>query len=235
LARGLAEACRGLPAPTAADLLREALDREQNPSAREALARGLAEVCRMLPEEQRREVLGKAADLLREALNKEKNASASEALARGLAVVCRGLPPSDGGIKLLQAMAQNPDLQEKLMFGPIEYPARCAGLVGTLVAAPEAGPGSAATQIHLINQHRDAVYGFRTLVSRLGKQDLQVLVDILKNPLCYGEARKVLLRRLELLTGQTFSTRWDAVAYLRAHHPKLDLDNPPALPRGYRD
>jgi hypothetical protein len=53
---------------------------------------------------------------------------------------------------------------------------------------------------------------------------------VLQQPLCYGEARDVFLRRAEQLSGQQFATRWELVDWLARNRPDIDLSAPPPEP-----
>jgi hypothetical protein len=72
---------------------------------------------------------------------------------------------------------------------------------------------------------RDRLTGaFRAVAGKLDKQEL---VDLLKQPLCVGPARDIVLQRLGQLTRQRFNTLWEFVAWARQHEPNLDLASPP--------
>jgi hypothetical protein len=58
----------------------------------------------------------------------------------------------------------------------------------------------------------------------------QVLVDLLKHPLCVGPARRVVLDQLQRRYGQPFADQWDFVRFARRHQPDLDLTSPPRRP-----
>jgi hypothetical protein len=57
--------------------------------------------------------------------------------------------------------------------------------------------------------------------------DDQELVDILKGPLCVGQARAAILSELGRRAGRPFPTVWDFVDWARTHEPGLDLQSPP--------
>jgi hypothetical protein len=58
----------------------------------------------------------------------------------------------------------------------------------------------------------------------------QDLVELLKMPTCYGEARKVVLRHLGNRYGRTFANHWEFVRYAQEHHLGLDFTTPPKRP-----
>jgi hypothetical protein len=65
------------------------------------------------------------------------------------------------------------------------------------------------------------------LPCRLSTQDL---VELLKMPTCWGEARKVVLRHLGNRYGRRFATHWEFVRFAREQRLNLDLTSPPQRP-----
>jgi hypothetical protein len=58
----------------------------------------------------------------------------------------------------------------------------------------------------------------------------QTLVDLLKHPLCVGDARRVVLAQLSRHYGRRFTDQWDFVRYATDHKLDLDLLSPPRRP-----
>jgi hypothetical protein len=58
----------------------------------------------------------------------------------------------------------------------------------------------------------------------------QMFVDLLKQPFCVGEARRLVLDQLARHYRRPFADQWDFVRYARQHHPDLDLTSPPQRP-----
>ena len=58
----------------------------------------------------------------------------------------------------------------------------------------------------------------------------QALVDLLKHPLCVGEARRLVLAQLARHYGRPFADQWEFVAYAQQHLPDVDLSSPPKRP-----
>jgi hypothetical protein len=65
------------------------------------------------------------------------------------------------------------------------------------------------------------------LPCRLSDQDL---VDLLKMPTCFAEARQVVLKHLGNRYGRTFANHWEFVRYAHEQHLDLDLTSPPKRP-----
>jgi hypothetical protein len=55
----------------------------------------------------------------------------------------------------------------------------------------------------------------------------QTLVDLLKNPLCVGEARRVVLDSLGMRYQRTFADPWDFVRFATEQQFGLDFTSPP--------
>jgi hypothetical protein len=53
------------------------------------------------------------------------------------------------------------------------------------------------------------------------------LVELLKHPLCVGEARRVLLDQLGNRYGQRFADQWEFVRFDREQSLGLDFTSPP--------
>ncbi len=62
---------------------------------------------------------------------------------------------------------------------------------------------------------------------RLSTQDL---VELLKMPTVFGEARQVVLKHLGNRYGRTFANHWQFVRYAKEHHLNLDFTTPPHRP-----
>jgi protein kinase-like protein len=55
----------------------------------------------------------------------------------------------------------------------------------------------------------------------------QDLVELLKMPTCFGEARKVVLKHLGNRYGRVFANHWEFVRFAQEQHLDLDLTSPP--------
>jgi hypothetical protein len=228
LASTLAEIAKGPSEPRKtelldklANLLLDALGKETSSNARPLLASALGEVTKGLPPE-------KAVKLLLVAREKETDADGGLRLASALADVAKDLTePRKAELldKAARLLLDSLDNAKDVYVG--------AKLTEELAKVSfEAGsPKGTLLLFQALARHGDVNSCFcDTLEHMAAQMDLQVAVDLLKQPLCYDEARQVLLRRVEQLTGQTFPTRWDMVDYLRRHRPDIDLDSPPKPP-----
>lgn len=59
----------------------------------------------------------------------------------------------------------------------------------------------------------------------------QTLVDILKQPFCVGNARRLVLEQLTRHYHRPFADQWEFVDYVHQHKLDLDLTTPPEQPR----
>jgi hypothetical protein len=65
------------------------------------------------------------------------------------------------------------------------------------------------------------------LPCRLSTQDL---VDLLKMPTCFADARQVVLKHLGNRYGRTFANHWEFVRFAKEQHLDLDFTTPPKRP-----
>jgi hypothetical protein len=65
------------------------------------------------------------------------------------------------------------------------------------------------------------------LLANLGPRDWLVLVDLLKGPLCVGEARQIVLEQLSRHYGRPFADQWDFARFAEEQRLGLDLLGPP--------
>ena len=82
--------------------------------------------------------------------------------------------------------------------------------------------------------------GLSVVLSRVGsttaRQHLpplppQTLVDLLKQPFCVGEARRLVLDQLSRHYNRPFADQWDFVDHVHQQQLGLDLTTPPERPR----
>jgi hypothetical protein len=55
-------------------------------------------------------------------------------------------------------------------------------------------------------------------------------VDLLKQPLCVGEARRLVLEQLQRHYQRPFADQWDFVRFAQQQNLPLDLKTPPQRP-----
>jgi hypothetical protein len=62
----------------------------------------------------------------------------------------------------------------------------------------------------------------------------QTLVDLLKQPFCVGEARRLVLQQLSRHYHRPFADQWEFVDHVRQLNLNLDLTTPAERPRMFR-
>jgi hypothetical protein len=204
-------------APETAGLLLQAMQQTPEPTTRGLLAGGLKKVCNGLPPDRAASYLAPAAKLLAAALAKEADPSARAALASVLAEVCKALPPDRAAELLTGALVKEDDSSAR------------AALARGLAQVSKALPPDQAI-MHLLPTVAQDPGSQTQLMAALweaaGRSTLAKVVESLRHPFCYGEARQVFLRREEELAGQSFRTRWELIAWLSGNHPEIDASIP---------
>jgi hypothetical protein len=218
----------------AADALLAALAKSNDPNALSTLARGLGAVWGRLDAAQ----AGKAADALLAALAKSNNPSAVYSLAQGLAALGGRLDAAQAGkaADALLAARAWPDASDafalKLLerglgavlgrLSPDDLSHRVRALTGVVGAA--AGPAHLCTFPALLQPATEPVPP---------PLPAQTLVNLLKQPLCVGLARRAVLDQLQRHYGRPFADQWEFVRFAQERRLGLDLTSPPRrlLPR----
>ena len=196
------------------------------------LAQGLSAVAaRLGPEEAKG-----AAATLSQAMTQTTDPDALSHLARGLTTVATRLDPKEAAIILTQAMTKATDqeaLSPQLVLPPLaqglsavllrEDASRSvqrgegvAGAVGVL-----SGPGSVLIAPALLQP------ALEPLPPPL---PAQTLVDLLKQPFCVGEARRLVLEQLARHYQRPFADQWDFVRFAQEQGLELDFTTPPKRP-----
>jgi hypothetical protein len=176
------------------------------------LAQGLSAVAaRMEP--------NAAAAKLTQASSKATNTFESQFLAQGLSAVAIRMEPNAAAATLTQAMSEtnDPNVLGSLAQGlsgvlRSNAPGREVGLAGTVVSPNGLAPVPTAPA--------QLTPALEPLPSPL---PAQMLVDLLKHPLCVGEARGVVLEELAQRYGRPFTDQWEFVRFAEEHQLGLDL------------
>ena len=224
----LREVAKGLPADQTARILRDSLDKQENVRRRLRVAAALGEMIKDLP--PARDLLDRAIKHLLDALAKANDTRIDPWLAVESAAVMRklveGLPPD----QKIHPLNQTAKLLIVALGKTTEGYAR-SHLAKELAktSAQASVPKVALLLFRALAEHPDFEDGFLAALGQMATQmELPVAVELLKQPLCYGKARRLFLSRVEQLTARTFSSHWDMVRWLQQHHPEIDLVTPPA-------
>ncbi|HZZ80220.1 MAG TPA: CHAT domain-containing protein [Gemmataceae bacterium] len=200
--------------------LADAFAKEKYGPNQEALARGLVELCEVCPTDT-------AASVLVDALANFRNSVPGGRLphvplTHGLVEVCKSLPPNQAASQSVKAatiladalaMEKKDQLNRKALAGA--FAEICRPL----------SPGQIVPSLLLNLAQYPECNGFLMppLVEVSERSSLLDSIAILKHPLCYGEAQRVFLHRLEYFAGRRFKTRWEMTDWLRTNHPEINL------------
>jgi len=214
----------------AAATLTQALTRTTDPKALQSLAQGLSAVsARLEPKD--------AADTLTQALTRTTDPKALQSLAEALSAVSARLEPKDAAeacrqaaATLIQAMTRTTD--------PNALQPLAQGLAAVLfredstttrqrllsVTATVGGLGSPGLSFAALGSAQPALEPMPPLPP-------QTLVELLKNPFCVSEARRLVLEQLSRHYHRPFADQWDFVQFVTDNQLPLDLTTPPVRPQ----
>jgi tRNA A-37 threonylcarbamoyl transferase component Bud32 len=234
LAQGLSTLATRLEPQEAAATLIQAITKTNDIIALRFLPRGLSAVAARLEPQEAARVSAAAAATLTQAMAKTSDPNALRALAEGLSLVAARLERKDAArvsaaaaATLTQAMAKTNDsytlsyLAESLsaVLGDGQRDKRTAAVAATVGGLHDSQglPGA----VLLL---RPATEPFPR---RLSDKEL---VELLKQPLCVGPARRDVLDHLGMHHGRTFADQWEFVRYAEEQKLGLDFTTPPQRP-----
>jgi hypothetical protein len=231
LAQGLAVLAGRMEPGAAVRILTRALETEVSPLARMFLAQGLAEAAgRMEPAE--------AHKVIRPVIQNMIKAVPARSEPSGLASLLTQAQDEESARRYCVALAAEICASNTAARAPEAFTVGLdsAGLDDLLTdsrrpemlrlartAAAAIGPAGVGSSLPLPG----LVAATDPLPCRLDTPDL---VELLKMPTCYGEARKVVLKHLGNRYGRTFADHWEFVRYAEEHHLGLDFTSPPKRP-----
>jgi hypothetical protein len=234
LSRGLSAVSARLEPREAAALLARAMSKTTDAFALRSLSQGLSSVSAGLEPKGAAE----AAALLARAISKTTDPPALASLSEGLSAVSARLEPREAARAcgqaaslLTHAMSKTTDayalgslsqgLSAVLSLEPSSHTRERHVSLAALVGLS----GSPGTPFASIGGAEPAL---KPLPPPLAAQ---MLVDLLKHPLCVGEARRLVLGQLSRHYNRPFADQWEFVEYVHQHKLKLDLDTPPEPPK----
>jgi hypothetical protein len=214
----------------AATALGHALPKTSNDSyALGILANGLAAVAAYLEPKEANGLCVKTATALAHALPEQINPAMPASLAERLVAVAARLEPKDAATILVYALDKTNDrdavsrlaegLRVVLMrINPREQSRRAAA-AALVVSLAGTGPPVRALPL-IVPALEPMPFRFST----------KKLVDLLKQPTCFGKARRVILDQLENRYRQKFTDHWDFVRFAEKQKLGLDFKSPPKRP-----
>jgi hypothetical protein len=236
LVQGL-EAIAGRLAPVdaarAAGALVNRMVKEENPHSLLLLAQSLGAIARRLAPDAN-DFSSRAVTILNERMSKETNLYSLADLAKGLGAVAGRLTPDNAAhaARTLIELAAKYYLQSQNDHRAViiirsfltDFPPNQAALQITATVACLGDGNSLASSLTLLNHVIEPPCRFST----------PQLVELLKEPLCVGPARRAILDQLEIRYRQKFADQWAFVSFARQQNLALDFTGPPkrlAAPR----
>jgi tRNA A-37 threonylcarbamoyl transferase component Bud32 len=223
-AKGAARYCA-----QAADTLTQAMSKTTDPVLLKWLAEGLAAVAARLEAQ----AAARSAPTLSQAVSKATDPELLKWLAKGLGAVAARLKAKEAARYCAAAVATLTQAMTKTT-NPNELPWLAEGLaaLAARLDVKDAGPAAttlcqAMTKTTNSDQLSKSAQGLAAALSRFSTQQL---VDVLKQPTCFGQARRVILDRLETRYRQKFNDHWDFVRFAEDRKLGLDLTSPPRRP-----
>jgi hypothetical protein len=196
-----------------------------DPFALQWLAEGLAAVAPRLGPAAAKE----AASPLAQAMGKATDPDTLKRLAGGLAAVAARLDPAEADAAYRQAAAAftlamskaaDPGVMKAFSEGlqrllnreaPGQTTQRIRSVVGTLGLGAYPMAAIASSWLYPVAEPLPP----------------QTLIDVLKHPLCVGEARRLVLDQLQRHYHRPFADQWDFVRFAEENKIGLDLASPP--------
>jgi len=175
-------------------------------------------------------VCGQAAATLALAMSKTTDSNALYWLAQGLSAVAARLEPKEAAATLALAMSRTTDSYTPFPLGQT----LSAVLTGVPLSGQRRHATLAATAVGLAADSRVALSALPflapTVLSPPCRLSDQELVELLKQPLFVGEARRVILDLLGDRHGRRFADQWEFVQFAEERRLGLDFTTPPMRP-----
>jgi hypothetical protein len=154
-------------------------------------------------------------------------------LSEGLAAVSARLDPERAAVTWAEAAAVF--IQPMSASNPAELEHLSRGLAAVVTREPTALRQqrfrSLAGSLVLATSPAALPLSLTGLASALKplpeQMPAQMLVDLLKHPLCVGDARRIVLGALGTRCHRTFDDQWEFVRFATEQHLDLDLTSPP--------
>jgi hypothetical protein len=186
------------------------------------MAKALAAVAARLEPKEAAKVAAKLA----QAMSRTTDWQALGSLAEGLAVVAARLDPKDAA----QAAATlNPAMTRTTEPYPLQSLAQALVAVAARLEAQEAAKVAASLTQAMSKSTTTEPILAQGLAAVLARElPPQMLVDLLKQPFCVGESRRLVLEALGRHYQRSFADQWDFVDFVHQQKLDLDLTTPPA-------
>jgi hypothetical protein len=191
------------------------------------LSEGLSAVAARLEPGEAAALCGQAGRTLTQAKKNTTDPKELLALSEGLSAVAARLEPGEAARTLTQAMSNTTD--------PYALDALAEGLSAVLTRVDLPGQHrSTAALMACFGLAPDGSIPFAGLaLLQLALQPLSYrlstpeLVELLKQPLCVGQARRIVLDQLATRYGRPFADQWEFVRFAQEKRLDLDFTTPP--------
>jgi hypothetical protein len=223
----------------AAALLSQAMTKTADSRALPQLAQGLSAVAARMEPKEAAAVCGQAAALLSQAMTKTTDEWALQFLAQGLSAVAARMEPMEASATLIQAMSKTTDWEmlQLLAQGLSAVLHREDSWRNAFGGTVEGGWSNGSEAVRLPQSGGDQEDGRAGVAATALRQPpppplpAQMLVDLLKQPFCVGEARRLVLGQLARHYQRPFVGHWDFVRFAQEQELPLDLLTPPQRPK----
>jgi hypothetical protein len=228
LAQGLANVAARLEATAAGATLTGAMSTMAEATTLSQLLQGVLAVAARMEPKEAATVLGQAATILTGAMNKPMNYNTSRTLSDGLALLAARMELDAAAaacrraaLILIQTMSTTttPWVEEPL-FVVLSREPRTASRERVLsLATMLAGLSPPGTPFLALVRAQTALEPVPPPLPA------QTLVDVLAQPLCVGEARRVVLEQLARHYHRPFADQWEFVEYVQQHGVAVNLSS----------
>ncbi len=235
LAQGLVAVAGRMEPAEAARVLTGALEKETNRWVRNELAQGIRIVVGRLSTEEAATVMRPALQTMLQAADTQTDEMERFELAKVVASLLSASDERDASqvaAKLAFAVCSGQEVSHTGR-GATYYPVGIDSLDALLASNSRSEVSrrsmEVASFVGLVNVTPFAALpvlptASEPLPCRLSTQDL---VELLKMPTCFGEARKVVLKHLGNRYGRVFANHWEFVRFAQEQRLDLDLTSPP--------
>jgi hypothetical protein len=194
---------------------------------------GLAAVAAKLNTQDARKVCAQVAEALVAAIRDTKNSDTRSTLSVGLVAVAAKLSTEDAqkvcgqAAEALVAVIRDTKNSDAL----VPLPESLMALAGKLTSGQLRSCAVQLVELLNTGSRRQVSGTLGTFAAKLSDKDL---IEILKTPLCVGEARTIILKELtkKLKPQHPFTTDWEFVDWVQENRKDLepDLVRPPVRP-----
>ncbi len=233
LSDGLSALAARLEPKEAAATLTRAVSTTTNNASVQYLSQGLSALAARL---EPKEAIQAAATLTR-SMNTTTDVAALQSLSRALSAVAARLEPKEAAQACSQAAANlTLAISKTAEADALRYRYLSQGLSAVLARDPTTRQRLLSVTATVAGLPTPGTPFAALACSQPSLEPMppplpaQTLVDLLKQPLCVGEPRRLVLEQLARHYNRPFADQWEFVDYVHKHKLDLDLTTPPQRP-----